>query len=427
MTQNRLYLFFRLMTCYLLVASSAFALNSTWIGGATGSWTTAANWSAGIPQAAGDTATINTAATITVPTSITVRTVTVNAPVTLTVSSGMTLAFSNAGADVIVAAADLLIDGDGALTFSRNGTSDTDFANIKPVAGVTVTLAARITGVDGAGVELNSVGTVLLTNPNNSFTGLSRISTANGTLAFSHPGALGLTGIRLDGSPARVVYVGSDAAALSLPVQITAGTSIFENAGSGTLTLSGVIAPVSSGGKTLTFLGTTQTNELTGSISNGSGSLTVVAGSGTLLFNGTLTDSSLMATMGANLVFGSATVSQARALSLNSGATFTVNPVLSDVYTLTLPLTNTLAGAGVRMVFPPAPTAATVTIPCLMRSTDATFDIAAFAIGTARSTVLIQNFSAGPLPSWFTVNGQPAAYDAMLGVVPLAATGALYR
>lgn len=423
MNRDRFYLLCQLIICCLLVSSRALALDSTWIGGTTGSWTTAANWSSGIPQTANDTATINIAATITVPTNVTIKCVTVNAPVILTVSSGMTIAFSNSGGDVLIASANLLINGSGALTFSRNGASETDFANIKPAAGTTITLAARITGVDGAGIELNAAGILLLTNPDNSFTGVSRVSTGNGTLAFSHPGALGVTAVRLDGNPSRLVYAGSGSASLPLPIQITAGSAIFEHAGGGTLTLSGSIAPVSSGMKTLTFLGTTQTNEVTGSVSNGIGSLSMVAGSGTLLFNGTISDSSLVANMGANLVVGGTALFQTRILSLNSGATLTLNPRLIDGYSATLPQTNLLMGAGVRLVLPAAPTSSTVTMPVLIRSAGATFDIAALTIGTARSKVFIQNFSSGQLPSWFTVNGQPAAYDTTLGVVPLLATG----
>jgi len=410
----------------LLVCSVLYAADSTWIGGATGSWTDAGNWSAGIPQVAGDTALINSSVTISLPSSITLKTLFVNAPATVTVASGATLTLSNGGGDVLTAAADFTIDGDGELAFSRNGTSTTDFGNIKPAAGVTGTLAARITGVAGAGIELNAAGTLLLTNPGNTFTGMTRISTANGTLAFSDPGALGTTAIRFDGSPSKFVYTGSAPATLTLPVQIAAGTAAFENTGAGTLTLSGDIAPASAGTKTLTFAGTTQANIISGPISNGPGLLNVVSGTGTLILNGTVTGSTLTANAGAILTVGSSALFQNIFLTCNTGSTIPFNPALADSFTATLPLTNTLNGAGVRLSVPAAATASTVTVPALIRAANGSLDLTAPEIGTARNTVIIENFDPGPLPAWFTVNGLPAAYDDTLGVIPATASGSTY-
>jgi autotransporter-associated beta strand protein len=299
-----------------------------------------------------------------------------------------------------------------------------DYANIKPSAGVTLTLAARIIASGASGVELNSAGTLLLTNPGNTFTGVIRLSVANGTISFSTPGALGSNAIRFEGSPSRCVYTGSGSATLGIPVQITAAGAIFENAGTGTLTLGGAIAPASNGAKTLTFAGTTQTNRVTGGISNGSGLLSVVAASGTLVLDGTVTDSTVTAGGGATLAVGASAVFQNSALTANAGSTVSLNPAASDGFAVTLPLTNILSSAGVRLVVPAAATTSTVTFPVLTRMTNATLDIAATELGTARNTLLVQNLSAGPLPTWFTVNGQPAAYSAALGVIPVTASGA---
>jgi len=409
----------------LLVSTAVFALDSTWIGGSAGSWTDAGNWSAGIPQTASDTATLTNAVTITIHSSITVKTLTTTAPATITVASGATLAFSNGGGDVLVANATCLVDGAGDLTFSM-GTG-LDYANIKPSAGVTLTLAARITASGASGVELNSAGNLLLTNPGNTFTGVIRLSVANGTISFSTPGALGSNAIRFEGSPSRCVYTGSGSATLGLPFQIAAASVIFENAGAGTLTLSGAIAPASTGTKTLTFAGTTQPSLISGIISNGVGGvLNVVSGSGTLILNGRTTDSTVTANGGATLAVGASAVFLNNALIANAGSTVSLNPFAVDNFAVTLPLTNTLAGAGVSLVLPAAATSSTNTIPALIRSANATLDIAATELGTARNTLLVQNLSAGPLPTWFTVNGQPAAYDAALGVIPVTASGATY-
>ncbi|HQA38467.1 MAG TPA: hypothetical protein PLW27_06155, partial [Kiritimatiellia bacterium] len=256
----------------LTVVRGVSAVNATWIGGAAGSWADAANWSEGVPQTAADTATLNTAATVTIPTSLTLKTLFVNAPATVTVASGATLALSNGGGDILTASTDFTLGGDGDVTVSRNGTSTTDFANIKPAAGTTLTIAARVTGTAGAGIELNATGTLLLTNPGNTFTGTARISTGNGTLAFADPAALGVTAVRSDGNPSKFVYTGASPATLTLPVQLGAGSTSFENASGGPLTFSGAIAPISSGTKTLTFTGT-QTNILSGTLSNGAGIL----------------------------------------------------------------------------------------------------------------------------------------------------------
>ena len=406
----------------VLAATLARAVDSTWTGGPTGSWTVAGNWSAGIPQAAGDTATLNSAAVITLPSSITLKTLTVNASATVTVATGATLAFSNSGGDVLVANADFTLDGAGDLTLSRNGTSTTDFANIKPASGVTVTLAARVSGTAGSGVELNAAGTLRLTNPGNTFTGMTRTSIANGTVAFSAPGALGLTAVRFDASPSKFVYIGAAPATLTLPVQITASSATFENAGSGALTLGGAIAPASSGTKTLTFTGASQTNIVTGTLSNGSGALNVASGSGTLVLNGTVSNSVITAG-GGTLAIGREASFQSLSLTCNAGAILAFNPFAADSFASVLPLTNTLAGAGVRFVLPVAATSSTNTLPVLVRANNASLDIAASALGTPSNTLFIQSFAAGPLPAWVTVNGQPATYDVARGVIPATASG----
>lgn len=407
----------------LVAVSVVSAVDSVWIGGATGSWTDAANWSDGVPQAASDTATFNTPAVVTIPASITLKTLFANAPATVTVAAGATLALSNGGGDVLVASTDLTLDGDGEVTVSRTGTSTTDFANIKPAAGTTLTIAARITGLDGSGVELNSAGTLLLTNPGNSFTGTTRISTGNGTVVFTDPAALGVTAVRSDSSPSKFVYTGTSQATLTLPVQLSAGSTSFENAGGGPLTFSDAIAPISSGTKTLTFSGT-QTNILSGTLSNGTGSLSVfVAGGGTLVFSGTATDNAFTVNEGGTLAVGPGATFNTTLLTCQAGSTLAFNPAAADDFAVTLPLTNVLNGAGVRWLIPSAPTASTVTVPTLVRAAGTTLDIVAPALGTPSNQLVIQDQTPGPLPAWFTVNGQPAVYDAALGVLAASATG----
>jgi autotransporter-associated beta strand protein len=451
----------------LLASTAALAVDSTWIGGAAGNWNDPANWSDGVPQTAADTATLDVPVSVAVPASVTLKTLTVNAPATLTVASGATLAFSNSGSDVIVANADCLVDGAGDLSFSMNGTTGVDYANIKPAAGTTLTLAARVVANGNAGIELNSAGTLRLTNPGNTFTGSVRLSIANGTLAFTHPAALGSGAIRIEGSPSKLVYTGTGPATLALPVQITAGSATLENAGSGTLTFGGEIAPASSGTKTLTFSapGAAQTNIVTGTLANGSGTLNVNdQGAGTLVLNGTcsytgtsniranrILNSAATAATGnytieqngtltlgpAGVINGTVTVNggaalavekgatfQNRTLNLNAGATVSFNPSAADGFTVTLPLTNNLSGAGVRWIIPAATASSAVTVPNLVRAAGATLDLAAPGIGTGLNRVFVGDLADGPLPSWFTVNGQLAAYSSADGVYAVTATGA---
>ena len=453
----------------LLVSTSAIAVDSTWVGSASGTWTNAANWSAGIPQTSNDTATLNGSVTITVPTNVTVKTLTVNAPATITVASGATLAFSNAGGDVLVANATCLVDGAGDLTFSMYGSTGTDYANIKPASGVTLTLAARIAASGNSGVELNSAGTLLLTHTNNTFAGYARVSVANGTIAFSDPAALGLSAVGFDGNPSKFVFTGTAAAPLSLPIPIAAANATFQHAGTGTLTLNGSVFSSSAGGKALTFdmPGTGAVVTVNGSITNGTGTLSLYdSGAGTLILNGTLSylgTSSIRAkrvlngnasaatgayaveqggvlTIGsAGVINGAITVNSGgtlavksgatflnRTLSLNTGSTLSLNPAAADGFAVTLPLTNTLNEAGVRWVIPAAATASAATVPNLIRTANATLDVAASNMGSPSNTLFIQNFTPGPLPAWFTVNGLPAAYDAARGVIPTTAAGATY-
>lgn len=407
-------------TVVLLVSTPLLALDSTWIGASSGIWTNAGNWSAGIPQTASDTATINTSATITVPTSITLKTLTFNATGTVTVATGATLAFLNGGGDVLTANANAVIDGDGSLTFSMTGTA-VDYANIKPATGTTLTLAARIAANGNAGIELNSAGTILLTNPNNAFVGAVRISTANGTIAFSNPGALGLSAVRFDGNPSYFRYTGSGPATLALPVQLTADNGTLENAGTGALALSGLIAPASAGTKTLTFAGAARTNIVTGSLANGAGVLNVISGTGTLLLNGAATNQSITVNAEGTLAVGQNAFFQNVTLSCFSSSVLSFNPAAASSFTALLPLTNTLNGLDVRFVLPAAATSSTVTIPGLLLAANASLDVVAPEIGTARNKLLIQNFVAtNRLPSWFRVNGLPAAYSDTLGVIPVS-------
>jgi len=456
------------VVCSFFAASASFAVDYTWAGGPSGDWNIPANWlpDTGTPSTANDNATFNEVAPVAVaiPDTITLRQLIVtNAPVTLTVASGATLNFSNSGGAVINAGADLLIDGDGEITFSRNGTSETDFADIRPVAGVTVTFAARITGLPGSGVELNLTGTIVLTNPGNSFTGVTRMSAA-GVIQFTHPGALGFGAMRLEqSSPAKFAYTGLSSATVTNSVHLVGNIPLLENAGDGALTLDGPISAVTTGNKAFTLASPTgQDITLNGPVSNGAspqvslthlgpGLLTLnsaltYSGNTTLrapcVFNGSTSSATFVVEQGASLTFGPTADNNSR-VTIGAGCSFTIhsgaifrntnfdmgaNAILTIVpaadSAITFPPNNNLNGENVCWVIPAAANTSTNTFPSLNRADAASLDIIADKLGTPQNTLLIGSFSAGPLPSWLTVNGTPAAYDTDLGVVPVATTPA---
>gem|GEM_PF-2196027 len=449
-----------------LFASHALALDSTWQGGVSDSWGDVGNWSNGIPMNAGDDARFNDPVAVTIPSTITLRTLYVNAPVTLTVASGATLNFSNNGGLVILSTADFTIDGDGDVTLTRNGTSDVDFADIRPAAGTTLTIAACISGLAGSGIELNAAGTLRLTNPLNAFTGYVRISTGSAIIQYTHPGALGVGGgMRFDqSSPSKISYIGSGAATVTVPVTLTAGTPLLENAGGGALTIDRLISATTTGTKTLNLASpTAQPIIVSGGIADGSGVVAIThAGPGPLTLNGTLAytgatilraptvingtrsgGGTITVDQGASLTFSPTAISNSRitlnadtSLFIEGGAvlnninldmaarsSISFNPSGAATFAMTLPLTNNLNGAGARWILPTAATASTVTVPNLIRAANASLDITADNLGTAANTLLVGNLDAGPLPGWLTVNGGPAVYDATLGVMPASAPG----
>ena len=455
-----------------LFTSDALAANRIWTGqGGNNVWSTSGNWDSGVPGA-GDNAIFNDAATVTVTSSFSLQTLTANAPVTVTIASGATLAFMNAGALVIDVKADTVIDGDGAITLSRAGTDELNFADLRPVAGVTLTIAARITGEAGSGVELNAAGTLVLTNPLNSYTGYTRCSTGGGVILFTHPGALGLGIMRCEQSaPSKFAYIGAGAATLLNPVGLTAGSPLIENLGGGALAINGGISAITAGGKTLTLATPGgQPIVVNSTIANGDATVSLIhAGPALLTLNGALShtgyttfradgridanaalatgnytvESGATLTLGPAAVIGGATIVNTdstlaiehgaafdpyRSLAMAQGAVVVFNATAASTFSATLPLTNNLNGAGARWLLPSAATASTVTVPELFRASVASLDITADLLGTAQNTLFINAIGGvptvtGPLPGWLTVNGGPAVYDATLGVMAATATG----
>ncbi len=142
-----------------------------------------------------------------------------------------------------------------------------------------------------------------------------------------------------------------------------------------------------------------------------------------LVFSGTATDNAFTVNEGGTLAVGPGATFNTTLLTCQAGSTLAFNPAAADNFAVTLPLTNALNGAGVRWLIPNAPSASTVAVPTLERVTGATLDVVAPALGTPSNRLVIQNLTPGPLPAWFTVNGQPAVYDAALGVLAASATG----
>ncbi|MCL1920320.1 MAG: autotransporter-associated beta strand repeat-containing protein [Kiritimatiellaeota bacterium] len=401
--------------CAMLFAVGAFAADRTWTGlGIDNAWTTAENWSDDAVPLTGDNARFYQAAAVTVPSTITIRAIFAEAPVTVTVASGAVLNFSNNGAEIIVSSADVTIDGAGEMTVTRNGSSDVDFADIRPAVGTTLTIAIPITGVPDSGVELNAGGTLVLDTASSTFTGYSRISTAGGVILFTHPGALGLRAMRIEqNSPSKFAYIGSGPATMTIPMVVTAGTPVFENTGSGAFTFAGSISAVSGGAKTLTLAAPGgQPIVVSGDILNGDGGIGIVFDStGPLTLSGNNNFSGAVAVNGGTLVLGSQTaIGSASQITMADSTTLSINPSAAPGFVTALPAVTVSGGLTL--------TVGTGTEVTLGGLSAASVAVTAPGIGAPGNRIFITGFPTGFLGAHITLNGGPAQYDDVNGLTP---------
>ena len=455
----------------LLAATTASALETVWQGGASGAWNVLGNWSVRVPLAE-DIATINTAdCVITVPVSTTVREVKVNARATITVQSGATLSFSYNGGTVITADENLLINGGGNVEFSMNGTTGTNYADIRPAANKTITITACVIGT---GIENNFAGTIILGHSANSYLHDTILTSAGAIIEFADLAALGAGSTIFWGNNANDTtyrYTGGTGT-LAKNLSVSAGTgtgAFFRHDGTGTLILSGNTDSGSTATKALTFdiSNPATVIEVTGNITNSTGTINlndsgvgtlilkgkvshrgtsqikskrILAGDGTaatgnytiepggtlVITNGGIINGAIAVNGGATLIAEAGATFLNRTLNCAAGSTVSVNPSGAADFAATFPTNCNINGNGIRFIVPAAANTSTVRFYNLSRAAGVTFDITAPGIGTASNTIFIVNADAGPLPNWITVNGQPAIYDPNDGVKLASASAGQY-
>ena len=276
-----------------LAAFSGLAAETAWIGGASGDWHDAANWSAGIPGSQ-DMAYITTPATVTVSQDAEVKTLVVTAPAVVTVGTGAELFLNNSGGPIVEAVENLVLNGAGTVRLSA-GPGDNP-ADIRPSWSKTVRIDAKI--VSEGGLENNFSGTLLVTNPDNDIPGDVMISDNGGLIEFSDVGALGYGAnlIWYTRWP-QFRYTGGDATLNhNFIIRTLSGDGrdvTFQHAGTGTLTITGEIFG-NAVEKALCFQvdRPDATIVMNGDVRNGDGPLWYIKnGAGTLINNGTLSHS----------------------------------------------------------------------------------------------------------------------------------------
>ena len=279
----------------VLAVFSAFSAETVWIGGASGDWHVAGNWSAGVPDSADAVAYITTPATVSISQDTEIMTLFANAAAVVTVGAGAELFLNNSGATVIQTTDDLVINGAGTVRLSWGPGND--YADIRPYWDKTIRIDAKI--VSDGGIENNFAGTVLLTNPGNDFPGDVIITYAYGTIEFSDVGALG-HGASLIGyyhSP-HFRYTGGDATLTHNFINLTTagdGRDVtFRHAGTGTLTFTGHISSGNEVEKATCFQvdRPDATIIMNGNVQDGAGTIWYVkSGAGTLINNGVFSHS----------------------------------------------------------------------------------------------------------------------------------------
>jgi autotransporter-associated beta strand protein len=367
----------------LTIATEA-AIERSWDVDTSGTWSTAANWSADtLPDAIGTIANITgvAGAVFTAP-----RTITLDAPRTV-------------GALALASAQPVTLDGSATLTLNNNaasallnssGASHLVSAPLALTAGgiladvaasTTLTLAGEVSGT-GVGIVKSGAGTLLLT-ANNTYTGAT--SVAAGTLLIGNGGTTGSVAGTIATS-ATLRFNRSDSVALA---SVISGTGSVEFAGTGDTTLSA--ANTYSGSTTLSAgtLVLANTNALQNSTltySTTGGALTVADPVVALTLGGLAGDRGLPLTntLGTPLALS---VGQNNSTTTYSGSPSSSGASLTKVGTGTLTLTGTHTYTG----------ATTISNGTLEIGTGSTFNTTAATLGTGTAARLL--VSGGTLNS----------------------------
>ena len=415
--------------CALLFA--AFALTAPaatvyWSGAGDGtSWSDPANWQGGtVPSGASDIAYFtvrNNGIQLDYSGTFTIRQLYFYVPTTLTIPAGCTLYLSNSGSAVLDAFADVTVAGAGDLSLSTS--SGVNYADVRPAAGVTLTITARVTGVGG--VENNSAGTIILANPQNTYPGLTYITVGNGVIEFPTlanagvPSAIGSgNGFLATTANTLFRFTGSSASSTDRSFAINSTPVGFEQAGTAPVTLTGTVTNQTSGTRSFRLVNdTAQPAVFAGLLSNGPGTLNLLKeGSGVWTLTTPNTYSGFTQISGGTLEVDAAGTLGAGPLLITGGATLALNPSASANFALTLPAVA-VSGSG-RITIPAAASGtSTLTLSGLAVS-NGFLIVDAPNAGTSANRILVSSgLPAGPV-GWIRLNGGGAQYDATEGLKP---------
>lgn len=427
------------MWCVILVAlilgtMTGNSADIIWSGAAgDGKWSSAGNWSGGVPGS-GDVAIIKTVdANIDVTASTTVKTIKVTAGTTgvsINIGSGVVLTLSNSGSQVFDAAEDCVINGPGSLKLSTS--TGVNYADIQPNRGKVLTINAPIVANGDAGVENNSYGILRLTNPASSFTGEVIITTPGGSaIEFTSLGNIGVAsplgkGSMLLGSHPLTTYrfIGDSAVSSDRIIQMRNTSLVLENEGTAPLTMSGSATGNDQNGNEKRFIlggNSSVPAVFSGIISNGLSTVSlgkVGSCTWTLSGNSSATGNMLVSegvlSVSGTTAFSSVDVVASGVLEIANVAAVAATTVVQ------------LEGGVLKLlVAEPAMSGITVSGP-------ATIDLSSLSSGAelpglsvvsggmvnlvSSVPVYIDGAVAGAL-SGVLLNGMPAAYDAVNGVV----------
>lgn len=420
------------LTC-LLTAFTVSAADKTWTGAASdNNWNNAANWSGGLPGT-GDKAIIATpgvAVNVTASTQILTLQISSGATgVSVNIASSVILTLSNSGSLIYDGYEDAAINGPGSLKLSTS--TGGNYADWKPASGKTLTINAPIVVNSDSGLENNAAGTLLMTSPTSAFTGDVKITGTGGIIAFRSIANSGTAsslgaGSKLTHSTANCVYrfVGDATASGNRAIELGNTPLTIEQAGSAALTLSGTASGTSANGaaKTLVLAGDTAAlATYAGTIANGACTLSLTKrGTGAWTLSGANTATGALAVEAGTLTLAGSSLFTSAALA---GGTIEISHV--NALPVTAPLVLAAGTLRLNVAAPglgPVTIAGFIALDLTPLATAATLPPVVITPGgqaniVASVPVYISGAAAGPL-SGILLNGAPASYDVISGVIP---------
>jgi YVTN family beta-propeller protein len=336
----------------LIATTSCSGTTDNWIGGASGNWSNANNWSNGVPNSGSVNVCINDGnpvpSAVTLDISASVGTLYIDSGSSLTINNGNTLAvfgsISNAGQILVNETANntflsmagaVSLTGGGTVTLSTGGSGGTAIINQAGGTLTNVNNALQGTGVIGSNgltvvnqaggiINANTAGTLVVNTP--SLTNQGLLEGTGGTLQLSNT---------YNNAGGRILSSGSGASVQLTGATIQGGTLTSANGG--------VLG--TQGGASVTLDGSSQgTLTIAGTYVGANGSTTVLKGTinntGAIQLNETANNTFLsMATPSVSLTGNGA-------VTLNTGGSGGTAIINQSGGTLTN-VSNTLQGTGV--------------------------------------------------------------------------------